>query len=534
MAEGGIISIVPPVIAIVMAIVTRKAVLSLFLGIWAGGIIFAENIGIVQTFDWIATAIGESVFHAQIIIFTLLLGSSVAMMWRLGGSHAIRNWAIERVDTQRKAGVMAWLLGLVLFFDDYANTAVVGSTMKDISDNLQISREKLSYLVDSTAAPVATLLISSWVAFQLSMIEQGYEATGIPEAEIPDSFSVFLDSIPYNMYAILAIAMVGIIVLSQRDYGEMLTAERRAATTGKLNRDDARPMQDVEGDLGDPNVDNPRLSSFIVPILVLIVGVVVTALWSGGLFDGSTLREAIEGADYALALVLGSFAMVVSTYILGYAFSVLSIGESVDTTIDGFGIMLTAVTILVLAWSLGEVVSALGTGDYVAGVVDDFVTPEILPTVVFVTAGFIAFTTGSSWGTMTILTPIAIPVAWDLVGTHEMVSVMVGMVFSGAIFGDHCSPISDTTVLSATFTGADLIDHVRTQLYYAGTVASVVILLMVVWGYTSVSPLLLLPVGIALLVGLVYGLSELHASRRNLDPVQAVDASEIAPPEDDD
>jgi Na+/H+ antiporter NhaC len=533
MAEGGFISVVPPLIAIVMAIVTRKAVLSLFLGIWTGGIIFAENLGLVQTFDWVATAVGESVFHAQIIVFTLLLGSAVAMMWRLGGSRAVRNWALEKVDTQRKAGVMAWVLGLVLFFDDYANTAVVGSTMKDISDNLQISREKLSYLVDSTAAPVATLAISSWVAFQLSMIEQGYEATGIPEAEVPDSFSVFLGSIPYNMYSILAIAMVGIIVVSQRDYGEMLTAERRAAKTGKINRDDAKPMQDVEGGLGSPNVDDPRLSSFVLPILVLVAGVVVTALWSGGLFGDATLREAIEGADYALALVLGSFAMVASTYVLGYAFGTLSVGESVDTTIDGFGIMLTGVTILVLAWSLGEAVSALGTGDYVAGVVNQFLTPEILPVIVFFTAGFIAFTTGSSWGTMTILTPIAIPVAWDLVGTHEMVSVMVGMIFSGAIFGDHCSPISDTTVLSSTFTGADLIDHVRTQLYYAGTVALVVAVLMVVWGYTSLSPFLLLLVGVALLVGLVYGFSELHASMRDLDPIQAVDASDIAPPEDD-
>jgi Na+/H+ antiporter NhaC len=225
--------------------------------------------------------------------------------------------------------------------------------------------------------------------------------------------------------------------------------------------------------------------------------------------------------------------MVVSTYILGYVFDVLSLGESVDTTIDGFGIMLTAVTILVLAWSLGEVVSALGTGDYVAGVVNAFLTPELLPVVVFVTAAFIAFTTGSSWGTMTILTPIAIPVAWDLAGSHQLVSVMVGMIFSGAIFGDHCSPISDTTVLSSTFTGADLIDHVRTQLYYAGTVAVVVAVLMLVWGYTRVSPLLLLLVGIAVLVGLVYGLSELHARMHGLEPIQAVDASDIAPAEDD-
>ena len=227
MSEFGALSLVPPLLAIALAIVTRKAVLSLFLGIWAGGVIVTGNVGLGQTFEWIASAVGDSVFHAQIIIFTLLLGSAVAMMWRLGGSHAVRQWAAERIDTKRKAGLSAWFLGIVLFFDDYANTAVVGSTMKDISDNLNISREKLSYLVDSTAAPVATLAISSWVAFQLSMIESGYEATDLAESEIPDSFTVFLESIPYNMYAILAIVMVGIIVLSQRDYGEMLAAEHR-------------------------------------------------------------------------------------------------------------------------------------------------------------------------------------------------------------------------------------------------------------------------------------------------------------------
>ncbi len=536
MSEFGFLSVVPPLVAIILAIVTRKAVLSLFVGVWAGAIIYTGRLGIVQTFEWIAMSVvlpEQDIFHMQIIIFTLLLGSAVAMMWRLGGSYAIRDWALTRINSQRQAGVMTWILGIVLFFDDYANTAVVGSTMKDISDNLRISREKLSYLVDSTAAPVATLGISSWVAFQLSMIELGYEETGLPEEEIPSSFSVFLNAWPFNMYSILAIVMVGVIVLSRRDYGEMLLAEKRSAETGKVYRDDARPMQDVQSDLGEPNIDNPRLSAFIVPILVLIAVIILTAFWSGGLFDGAGLQDAIEEADYALALVIGSFAMVVSTYVLAVVYNLLSLSESVDTTIDGFGIMLTAVTILVLAWSLGEVVGALETGDYVAGVVEGVITPEILPVVVFFTAAFIAFTTGTSWGTMSILTPIAIPVAWDLVGTHEMVAVMVGMIFSGAIFGDHSSPISDTSVLSSTFTGADLIDHVRTQLYYAVTVALVVTLLMLVWGYTEISPWILLAVGGVLIVGLVYGLSALHHRIFGVEPEQTPDQRDLSPPSDD-
>ena len=536
MSEYGALSLVPPLLAIVLAIATRKAILSLFIGIWAGGIIATGSVGLGQTFGWLAKAIGASEFHAQIIIFTLLLGSAVAMIWRLGGSHAVRDWAAERIDTKRKAGAAAWVLGLVLFFDDYANTAVVGSTMKDISDNLHVSREKLSYLVDSTAAPVATLAISSWVAFQLSMIEAGYGATDLPDSEIPGSFAVFLESIPYNMYSILAIVMVAIIVFSQRDYGEMLTAEHRASETGKVTRDDAQPMQDVEAELGDSNVDDPRLLSFILPIVVLIGVTIGSALYTG-YEPGASPYDMITGADYALALIFGSFAMVATTYVLGYVYDVLSLSESVDTTIDGFGIMLTAVTILVLAWGLGNVVGpvdegGLGTGGYVSGAVEAFLTPEILPVVVLFTAAFIAFSTGSSWGTMSIVTPIAVPVAWNLTESHTMVAVMVGMVFSGAIFGDHSSPISDTTVLSSTFTGADLVDHVRTQFYYAVTVAMVTAGLMLVWGYTRISPFVLLLAGVFALVGLVYGLSTLDARRRGIDPEPTRTAGDVAPSDD--
>lgn len=531
MAEFGALSLVPPLLAILLAIITRKAVLSLFLGVWSGGVIFTSGLGLGQTFDWIAAAIGESTFHAQILIFTLLLGSAVAMIWRLGGSYAVRNWALERLDTQRKAGIATWILGLVIFFDDYANTAIVGSSLKDVSDHMQISREKLSYIVDSTAAPVATLAISSWVAFQLSMIESGYEATDLAASEIPDTFSIFLQSIPYNMYSILAIVMVGIIVITGRDYGEMLGAEHRSASTGKVTRDEARPMQDVAAELGEPEIDNPRLASFFVPIGVLIVVTIGSALYTG-YAPGASFQDMITDADYALALIFGSFAMVVSTYILGFAYNLLSLSESVDTTIDGFGIMLTAVTILVLAWSIGNVVDALGTGEYVAGVAEQVLSPALLPVVVLFVAAFIAFSTGTSWGTMAIVTPIAVPVAWQLTGNHTMVAVMVGMVFSGAIFGDHTSPISDTTVLSSTFTGADLIDHVRTQLYYAITVVLVAAVLMLGWGYTRISPVILLLVGVVALVGLVYGFSEFDADRRGIEPRQTTEPPE-APMADD-
>ena len=537
MTGFGALSVAPPLLAIVLAVITRKAVLSLFLGIWSGAVIVTGGLGIVQTFEWIVAAVSDE-FQATILVFTLLLGSGVAMVWNLGGTAAVRDWALERLDSQRQAGLVAWGLGIVLFFDDYANTAIVGSAMKDVSDRLRISREKLSYIVDSTAAPVATLGISSWVAFQLSLIGEGYEAAGVDAANRPGTFEVFVSSIPFNMYAILAIVMVLVIVGSGRDYGEMLTAENRSWTSGKVTRDEAVPMQDVAGELGEPPASTPRLVNFFVPVAALVAVTVATALWSGEFSPvgfgsdllagelgaaGGRLWDAALDASYEVALMIGSFAMVASGFVLGRVYGIFGAGDATEYTIDGFGIMLTAASILVLAWGIGGAIDALGTGEYVANIAVGSVSPAFLPALVFVVAGVIAFSTGTSWGTMGIVTPIAIPIAWEISGGgaagHTLVAAMVGVIFSGAIFGDHSSPISDTTVLSATFTGADLIDHVRTQIYYAVTVAAVVVLLLVVWGATRVTPLALLPLGAALLAGLVYLLSEFDAARRGIDPV---------------
>ncbi|WP_247729327.1 Na+/H+ antiporter NhaC family protein [Halovivax limisalsi] len=547
MSDFGALSLLPPLLAIGLAIVTRKAVLSLFLGIWSGAILYAagpdplgdpigwldgvvsDGFGIFTTFDWIvAGIIADDGFYAQILVFTLLLGAGVSMIWNLGGSYAVRDWALQRLHTQRSTTFVAWLLGLAMFFDDYANTAIVGSSIKDVSDEMHVSREKLSYIVDSTAAPVATLVISSWIAFQLTEIRDAYDELGL--AEHPDAIEVFIESIPYNMYAILAIVMVLIIVLTGRDYGEMLTAEHRSWSTGKVTRDDAQPMQDVQSDLGEPHAENPRLASFFTPVVVLLIVTLGTALWTGLPADplsvfleapGETLYNAVINANYASALVYGSFAMVASGFVLGKVYGVMDAGESTDATIDGFGLMLTAVSILVLAWGIGTAVGALETGVYVANAIGETLPPSLLPVVVLGTAAFIAFSTGTAWGTMGILTPIAIPVAWSMTGDHTMIAAVVGMIFSGSIFGDHSSPISDTTVLSATFTGADLVDHVRTQLPYAITVGLVSALLITVWGITRVTPFVLLPIGVLLLVVLVYGLSEFDARRKGVDPVAA-------------
>ncbi|ELY98524.1 Na+/H+ antiporter NhaC-like protein [Natrialba chahannaoensis JCM 10990] len=552
MSDFGAISLVPPLLAIALAIVTRRPILSLFVGIWSGGIIATGTHGIGQTFDWITGSIGD-VFHAQILVFTLLLGSGVALIWRLGGATAVRNWATERLQTQRTTGLTTWILGMLLFFDDYANTAIVGNTMREISDQMRISREKLSYIVDSTAAPVATIGLSSWVAFQLSMIDEGYESLvddddlDVAAGDVPGVFETFVGSIPFNIYSLLAIVMVGVIVLSRRDYGEMLTAEHRSWQTGKVNRDDAQPLQEVEEDLREPIEQKPMLRTFFAPIVTLIAITLAGAFWTGyqdwtasqaEAGEPTSLFAAIEGesfleilssisnilvdivgaGDFAAALVWGSFAMVATAIIIGLAYDLFDLDDSVETVLEGFELMLTAVTVLILAWAISAVAEDLGTGDYVAGVAEGVISPELLPIVVLFVAAFVAFTMGSSWATMGIVTPIAISVAYNLSGTFELMPVIVGAVFSGAIFGDHTSPISDTSVLSSTFTGADLIDHIRTQMYYAVTVMFVAVICYLLYGYLSVPPVVFLPIGVVLLVGLVYALSELDGLRRGVDP----------------
>jgi Na+/H+ antiporter NhaC len=530
----GAISVLPPLLAIVLAIVTRRPIVSLFLGIWSGAVIFTGSHGIVQTLTWVAQSLGESLFNAKILLIVMFLGGGVALVWRLGGALAIANAATARLNSQRKVGFATWLFGMVWFFGDYSNTAIVGTTMRNMADEMRMSREKLSYIVDSTAAPVATFGISSWVVYQISMIEQGYEAAGIA-GDAPASFALFLQSIPFNMYCLLAVAMVGIIVATQRDFGEMLNAEHRSWKHGKVLRDDAVPMQSAEDSLGDVVTDAPQLRYFLMPVLSLIVVVFAGSAYTGvvGSDAGAALVDIVGNAQFVDALLWGSFSMVGIGLLSGVAGGLMDLEETMETVIDGFSMMLTAAAILLMAWTIGSVTTALGTGIYVTNIAESVVSPTLLPVVILFASAVIAFSTGTSWGTMAIVTPIAVPLAWNIGGAEPtLLPVAIGTVFSGAIFGDHCSPISDTTILSSTFTGADHIDHVRTQMYYAVTVILVAATLLVIWGVTRVTPLVLLPVGVGLLYGLVYTLSELDASRKDLTARAAQSRRQPAPADD--
>ena len=513
--DFGALSLVPPLLAIVLAIVTRRAMLSLFLGIWVGGVIYSGGVGVGQLYEWVISSIGESTFNAKILVFTMQIGAGIALIWRLGGALAITNFATKRIDSHRKIGISTWLLGLLWNFDDYANNAIVGSSMKNLADEMNMSREKLAYLLDSTAAPVATIGLSSWVAFEIGLIANQYQELGIAD-QTPSAAATFIQSIPFNVYSILAIAMVGIIVVTQRDFGEMLDAEERAQRTGNVIREDAQPLQNIKDELGEPLTDSAPLRVFILPVVALVT-VVVGGAAMMGYAPGRTLVEMVNNTEVATALVWGSFAMVATAVVVGLSEDILSLGQAMETVLDGFGTMLPAISILVLAWSIGAVATALGTGAYVTQFASGVVSPLMVPVVVFVTSAFIAFAIGTSWGTMSIMTPIVIPLAWEIGGNSpQFIAVAIGAMFSGAIFGDNCSPISDTTVLASTFAGSDHVDHVRTQMYYAFTVLLATVVVYLLYGATNLSPLVLLPVGILTLVGLVYGFSELDARRKNV------------------
>lgn len=303
-------------------------------------------------------------------MFIFLLGAGVGFIWKLGGSFAVRDYAAARLQSRRHASVSAWILGLLVFFNDYANTAIAGTAMQDVTDSHDISREKLSYIVDSTSAPVATFMFSDWIAFQLSMIREGYAAAGITETA-PAAFVVFLRSVPFNFYCLLAILMVGIVVISGRDFGELKTAENRASSTGKVLRDGAKPMQSVESDLGEPDATNPMLRVFVVPIAMLVGVTLLGVCWTGR--TGGDLVGILGNTNWALSLVWGGAAIVATAAYYGIRHGILTFGESVTTFVDGMKITVTANTILVLAWSIGTVTTELGTGQYITDPAADYV-----------------------------------------------------------------------------------------------------------------------------------------------------------------
>jgi len=493
----GLVSILPPIIAIVLALVLREVLVSLFAGIWFGCLFLVGYNPIKAVFmaggDFARGEVANS-DNASIILFTLLIGGMVGVVTRMGGMRAIVEVVAPMATTRVRGQLVTWLAGLAVFFDDYANTLIVGSTMRPLTDRLRISREKLAYIVDSTAAPVATLAISTWIGYQLGLIGEGLDLAAAQQSGNPalaaalsstSAFDVFFQAIPYMFYPILTLVAVFVIASTGRDFGPMLAAERRAASGGGLLRPGARPAADMSADLHESDsAPKGRWWNGIAPVAVLVVSVIVGLVVTGWRelpaadrdVPFLTLVRAILGESAALASI--------TAIVLATAQRILPLADAMQAWIGGLRAMLMAMVILVLAWSLGEVTTTLEAPAYLASILTDTLPPALLPVLVFVVSALMAFATGTSWTTMAILLPLVVPLSVALVGgfgveavgTQQAVVVgAIGSVLAGAIMGDHCSPISDTTILSSTASSCDHVDHVRTQLPYAVMVAVVAI-----------------------------------------------------------
>ncbi len=463
-------SVLPPLVAIIVALASRRVSFALFAGIWCGGIVFAGGdpvVGLEHSFAWMVETV-TTAWNAKFLVLIALLGSGAAFVYRIGGSSAVARVLGARITTRKQAQLLPYFLGLIVFFNDYINTIVVGNSCRDICRKHKISTEKLAYLIDSTAAPVATIApVSDWIGYQVAIVATAFAVNGI--LDLPP-YTAFLRSIPWNFYCLLTIAAIPMIVMLGKDFGAMRQAEDRAEKTGRLVADGDTPLSSVESDLGEPyDADGAGVWHFIVPILALIAAT-IWGLWSSAGGDTTLgVGELLEKADVSHALLWGAFSMTFVGILLALQRGV-SIAECERTLLLGFRTMLPALVIMVLAWTIAAACDALGTSKFFVTSTRDWMTPAMLPVLVFAVAALISFSTGTSWGTMAILTPIAIPIAYAIDGsgnTTLTVSIAIGATFSGAVFGDHCSPISDTTVMSSIFSGADHIAHVRTQIPYA-------------------------------------------------------------------
>jgi Na+/H+ antiporter NhaC len=487
----GWISLLPPLMAIVLALVFKEVVTSLFLGVWLGGFFYAglnPITGTMRAIDTFITPVLVDYDHAAILVFSFLLGGMVGVISKSGGTRGIVEAVRPLATSPRRAQLATYLSGLAIFFDDYANTLIVGNTMRPITDRMKVSREKLAYIVDSTAAPVAAIVfVSTWVGFEISLIADGLAAAAAQPGTAPEvaaalesanAFTIFIHSIPYLFYPLFALLTVGLIVFLQRDFGPMLKAERRASRGEGLYREGAVLMSEAGSDKMEPVEGAPlRWYNAVLPVLAVVFVVLLGLYWQGrtNLGRPGTLWEIFAEASAFDALLWGSLAGCIVAVTLAVGQRILSVHQAIDGLVGGMRAMFLAGIILVLAWSLGAVTEMLGTAPYISGLLEGNLAPQLLPALVFVTAASIAFATGTSWGTMGILLPIVIPLAVALGGTvgpeagtaYVILLGSIASVLAGAIFGDHCSPISDTTVLSSMASACDHVDHVRTQLPYA-------------------------------------------------------------------
>ena len=518
-AIWGFLTLLPPLLAIAIALISRQVIPSLVLGIYIGAVMIygisfgALWFGLLDTIQvYIAQAIvppdGDT-GHVAIILFTLLMGGLIGIVYRNGGAFGIADRISVLASNRRRGQISTSGLGFAIFFSTYANSLVIGNTMRPVTDRLKISREKLAYIVDSTAAPLAAIaVISTWIGFELGLIQTSVSGIGFDEG----AYAIFLQSIPYNFYPIWTLIFVIAIGATGRDFGPMLKAEQRASQEGKVLRDGADVDANAGEDGGDLQMKEgaPRRAfNAVIPIGVLI-GTVAVGLYVTG--SGDNLRDIIGSADTGATLLWAGLLGVLVAVFLSVGQRILSLKETMDAWYGGLKSVLFVMIILTLAWALGNVAGDLKTANYLVSILGDALPPSVLPAILFVIAAAVSFAVGTSWGTMGILMPLAVPLVWTVLQNNDMANpdnfyimyATIGTVLAGSVWGDHCSPISDTTIISSVAAGSDHIDHVRTQIPYALTVGVAALLLGLIPSGFGVSPWITLPIGAVVLVGVIF------------------------------
>jgi len=523
----GWLSVIPPVLAIGLALWKRQVLVALVLGLYTGIVIVEGNpfTAFLRLGDeYLVGALADK-SHAAILMFSTILGGMVGVLSRSGATEGIVHWLGQRVRGRRGGQTATAAMGTVIFFDDYANTLLVGATMRPLTDRLRISREKLAWLVDSTAAPVVTVaVISTWIGFEVGLIQDAMAQLGHDS----QAYTFFLQTIPYSFYPLLTLVMVYLVAISGRDFGPMLKAEQRAWHQGQVLAPNSRPASDAPV-AAEPDPDHEPAHPLLAGIPIL--GVILTTalgLYFGGrkaaLAAGLTdpgLREVLNNADSFAVLMWAALTGAILAVGLTTATRRYSLADALDGFIEGAKAMMVAVAILILAWSLSAVCDALGTATFLIEVSSDVLSARLLPLVVFLLAAAVSFATGTSWGTMAILMPLVYPLGHQLPLTAGLPAATalhihlaaVSAVLAGAVFGDHCSPISDTTILSSLATGSDHVDHVKTQLPYALAVAGTAAVVGYVPVGFGVSPWISLGAGALAVAGLV-----LRFGKRATDP----------------
>lgn len=497
----GILTLIPPVLAILLAFITKNVIISLFIGTLSGAFLvqlvdnsFME--ALIQSFlDFVSRTLNSLAdpWNAGIILQVLVIGGIIQLVAKMGGAKAVAETLARKAKTARSTQIITFLLGLAVFFDDYANSLIVGPIMRPVSDKMKISRERLAFIIDATAAPIVGLaIISTWIGLEVGLINDAF-VNGIGQ-EV-DAFGVFLQTIPYRFYNILILIFILISSILLKDFGPMYKAEVRARKGESGAKEEVALDSNMNGSDLEPK-EGIKLSIWnaIIPIGTLIVTALIcfyfsgySAIMSG---DNAAVKELINNSPLSLKGIQGAFsasdasvalfqsALISSivSIIMGVVKKIFTVSEAIDVWIDGMKPLLITGVILLLAWSLSSVIKDLGTAKYLVSLLSGSLPKFLLPSLIFILGSVISFATGTAYGTMGILMPLAIPLAYSMKPDMAYVVVSTSAVLTGAIFGDHCSPISDTTILSSMGAGCNHIDHVNTQMWYSLFIAAITII----------------------------------------------------------